>query len=268
MTSLERHASAERQPDWQRAFIEALTQPDAALLGIEAGHQQRLDVYRNNVWASLISALEEAYPVTRQVVGERFFAALAHDHSRQHLPRSPLMMEYGAGLAETLHATLTTLVETRQVSAAQLPFYAVDLARFEAARLVAYHAADAEALVPTQLAGLPPAAVMELRFSAHPAACLLHLEHAVLEIWQRHQHADATLEGLAIARPERILITRPALEVQVTVLCEAAALLLELLLAGQTLADAAARLADAHPEQELGPLLAPLLASGAFRAPT
>ena len=183
MTSLERHASAERQPDWQRAFIEALTKPDAALLGIEAGHQQRLDVYRNNVWASLISALEEAYPVTRQVVGKRFFAALAHDHSRQHLPRSPLMMEYGAGLAETLHTTLTTLVETRQVSAAQLPFYAVDLARFEAARLVAYHAADAEALVPTQLAGLPPEAVMELRFSAHPAACLLHLEHAVLEIW-------------------------------------------------------------------------------------
>ena len=54
---------------------------------------------------------------------------------------------------------------------------------------------------------------MELRFSAHPAACLLHLEHAVLEIWQRHQHAGATLEGLDIARPERILITRPALEV-------------------------------------------------------
>lgn len=256
------------QTDWQRDFIAALMQPDVALPGIEAGHQRRLDVYRNNVRASLISALEDAYPVTRQVVGERFFAALAHDHSRDHLPRSPLMMEYGAGLAETLHATLTTLVEHRQVLAEQLPFYAVDLARFEAARLVAYHAADADALVPSRLADLPPEAVMELRFSAHPAVALLRLEHAVLEIWQRHQQPDATLAGLEITRPQMVLITRPALEVQVTVLSEAAAFLLERLLEGATLAEAATRLADGYPEQELGPLLAPLLASGAFCAPS
>lgn len=252
---------------WQRAFITALEQPDRHLPGIEAAHQGRLDVYRNNVWASLVSALQDAYPVTRQVVGERFFAALAHDHSRRHLPESPLMMEYGAGLAETLHTTLTTLVEHRQASAAQLPFYAVDLARFEAARLTAYHAADAEVLAPARLAQLSPEAVMALTFLPHPAAGLLRLEHAIFEVWQRHQHEGASLEGLDVARPENLLITRPVLEVQVTVLSEAAAWLLDLLLAGESLADAAAMLADVHPEQDLGQLLAPLLASGVFLAP-
>lgn len=249
---------------WQQDFVSALGRPDVWLVGIEAAHQQRLDVYRNNVWASLIAALEEAYPVTRQVVGERFFAALAHDHAHQHLPESPLMMHYGRGLDETLQSTLAILVANGQALAQQLPFYAVDLARLEAARLEAYHAADAEPLAPAELASLAPESLMELRFTAHPAARLLQLDHAVLEIWQRHQQPQATLSGLDVERPQALLITRPVLEVQVLTISAASVVLLKALMRGDTLADAAENLAQQYPEEDLGVLLAPVLSSGAL----
>ncbi|WP_088743209.1 DNA-binding domain-containing protein [Cobetia sp. QF-1] len=259
-------SSAQDLSHWQQAFVAALAEPDTHLPGIESGHQQRLDVYRNNVWASLIAALEEAYPVTRQVLGERFFAALAHDHARQHLPDSPLMMDYGHGLADTLQVTLTTLAESGRATRDRLPFYAVDLAQLEVARREAYHAADARALVPTQLSQLAPEEVMALRFASHPAARLLHLEYCVLDIWQRHQQPQATLAGLDINQPQTLLVTRPAFDVQVLPLSVAGARLLEELIAGEALGDAAATLAEHYPEEDLGLLLAPLLSSGVFIA--
>jgi hypothetical protein len=223
--------------------------------------------YRNNVWASLIAALEEGYPVTRQVLGERFFAALAHDHARQNLPDSPLMMDYGRGLSETLRRTLTQLAESGQAAAENLPFYAVDLASIELGRREAYNAADAQALVPEQLSQLAPEDVMALRLSPHPAARLLTLEHAALDVWLRHQHPEPTLAGIELARVQFLLITRPVLDVQLTELSADGAWLLEALMTGETLEEAAASLLGAYPDAELGQLLAPLLSAGVFMTP-
>src|SRR5919108_3746086 len=57
---------------------------------------RRFAVYRNNVVASLTSALAERFPVVQRLVGEEFFRAMARAYVTQEPPRSPVLLHYGA----------------------------------------------------------------------------------------------------------------------------------------------------------------------------
>lgn len=89
--------------------------------------------YRNNVAVSLGQALGRRFPVIQRLVGDEFFAALARAYLAADPPRSPVLMEWGAGFADFL-AGFRPL--------AGWPFMA-DVARIEWARGLAFHAADA-----------------------------------------------------------------------------------------------------------------------------
>ena len=55
-----------------------------------AERTQRLNVYRNNVFVSLMEALGEIFPVCKQVVGDAFFNAMARQYVDRHPPRSAI----------------------------------------------------------------------------------------------------------------------------------------------------------------------------------
>ncbi|WP_108659840.1 DNA-binding domain-containing protein [Acuticoccus kandeliae] len=206
----------------------------------------RFGVYRNTVLASLCEALASTFKATRRLMGEAFFDAAAADYAAQNRPSSPLLFRYGEAFPDFL-ATLPGL--------APYPFV-VEAARIEAARVAAYHAADAPPLDPAALAAVAPEALAALVFVPHPAARLLMLPDGGVAAWLANQSPPLHPVEAAAA-----LVTRPALAVMVTPLGESEAEFAARLLAGRPLGEAAT-----VDNVDLSAALASLLSIGAFAA--
>lgn len=148
---------------------------------------RRFDVYRNNVAVSLVAALEEGFPVVRQLVGEAFFAAMALVFLRAHPPQGPVLSGYGAAFPTFL---------------AQFPpvahlGYLPDMARLELLLRDSYHAADAVPVAADALAALPVAALLASRTLLAPSLRLLPSRWPVQAIWCAHHDgsADAPMQA-------------------------------------------------------------------------
>jgi hypothetical protein len=242
----------------QAAFAAALVNP---ALPVPAGlvspsgdsDARRFAVYRNNVHVGLVGVLAAKYPVCARLVGADFFTAMARLYVADHKPASPIMQHYGASFA--------TFIEGFDPASA-VPYLA-DMARLEAAWSIAYNAADMVPMSITVLATIDQAALPELRLAAHPAAGLIHSAFPVGSIWSAHQ-----AEGVAV-RPgaEAVLVSRPALEVMVTVIPQADALFLHHLFAGAALGVAAAAATGLSDAFDVGRALVGLCNLGAFAQP-
>lgn len=240
------------------SFAQALLDPDQPLPpGITAAAgadpQRRFNVYRNNVVVSLIDALATTFPVTRELVGDEFFRAVARIHVRHSPPQSRLLAEYGAGFPDFIAG-----FEPAQ----SLPYLA-DVARLEHLRVVAYHAADAVPLTADAFRPLltTPERLLELRFALHPACRWLASPHPVFSLWAAHQGV-LELSEVDLATPESVLVVRPRYEVRVLALAPGANDFLDALSGGASLADASVRAAAAAPEFDLPLQLAGLLEHG------
>ncbi len=148
----------------QSDFARALRDPDLALPTGVASHnsdapRERFAVYRNNVMVGLVGALEARFPATRRIAGEDFFKGAAKLFAATQPPRSPLMMFYG----DEFPAFLADFEPAREVP------YLPGVARLEAARTRAYHAADAKPLTPAALSGGIPDDLAGTRFILHPS---------------------------------------------------------------------------------------------------
>ena len=214
---------------------------------------RRLDVYRNNVVASLVDALAAGFPVTLALVGVEFFRAMARIHAASAPPGSPLMMEYGRAFPDFI-ATFAPAADV---------VYLADVARLERLRVDAYHAADAVPLGADDFRPLlaDPGRLLELRLALHPACRWLRSSHAVFSLWAAHQGA-AELRDIDPARPEAALVIRPDCEVRVLSLPPGGSDFLDVLGNGGTLAEAASRGIAANPVFDLSANLAGLIEHG------
>ncbi|AJY44645.1 DNA-binding domain-containing protein [Martelella endophytica] len=215
--------------------------------------EKRFGVYRNNVAVGLKGALGDIFPVTRDLVGERFFGAMAHEYIEGNPPHSPVLAQYGHGFAD--------FVASFQ-PARDLPYLA-DVARLERAWLDAYHARDAAPLDHQGLAGIDGDALMAMALSPHPAARLLEFESAAVTIFKRIK-AGAGLKGVDPASPERALVTRPFYEVAVQAIDAADFTFLAAIMNGETLARAAETALATNDDFDLAAGFALLLRSGAI----
>jgi hypothetical protein len=82
------------------AFGAALLDPARPVPAGAVGPDRRPDtkrfaVYRNNVVHGLVNALEARFPVTSRLVGKAFFRSMARVYAATHLPRTPLLTQYG-----------------------------------------------------------------------------------------------------------------------------------------------------------------------------
>lgn len=162
--------------------------------------EERLRIYRNNFLIGLGEALKANFPVTMRLLGEDFFAQAARAFVLQAPPARPCLFEYGEGFAEFLE-TLSDL--------AALP-YVAEMARFEFARIGAFHAPVETLLGEAEIARVPPEALADLpmRLAAH--VHLLELRYPVEVLWQAHQAAEPDLAALDMApRPHALLVCRP-----------------------------------------------------------
>ncbi|WP_261405917.1 hypothetical protein [Chenggangzhangella methanolivorans] len=122
----------------------------------------------------------------------------------------------------------------------ELPYLA-DVARLEAARTRAYHAADAEPLGPDAFAALDPAKLDRIAVTLHPSVEIVRSSHPVATIWAMNA-GEAELGPIEDWAPEDAVVVRPALDVVVRRLPPGGAAFLGALGEGMTL-DAAAETA-------------------------
>jgi len=242
----------------QAAFAAALVNPALPVPPGIVSHRgdsdaKRFAVYRNNVHVGLVGVLTAKYPVCARLVGTDFFTAMARLYVADHKPASPIMQLYGADFAAFIE---------RFDPARAVPYLA-DMARMEEAWSIAYNAADMVPMSITALASIDQARLPELRLAAHPAASLIASAHPVGSIWSAHQ-ADGV-----VVRPgaEAVLVSRPALEVMVTVIPQADALFLYHLFEGAALGLAAAAASDLPEAFDVGRALVGLCNLGAFAQP-
>ena len=123
---------------FEAAFAGALLDPKQPIPHDVTAHNavvptRRFAVYRNNVVTGLVKALKSRFPVIEKIVDEEFFAAMARAFVVERPQRTPLLATYGDEFA----AFIAAFEPARELA------YLADVARLEAARTRAYHAADA-----------------------------------------------------------------------------------------------------------------------------
>nr|WP_272214247.1 putative DNA-binding domain-containing protein [Marinicella sp. W31]MDC2878644.1 putative DNA-binding domain-containing protein [Marinicella sp. W31] len=245
-----------------RAFAAALsarpleTAPDGVANPLGGPAIKRFGVYRNNVAVGLKAALADIFPVTRDLVGERFFAAMSGEYIDRAPPHSPVLSEYGHGFADFIAS----------FEPASKLFFLPDVARLERAWLDAYHARDAAPLSPGMLDALPPEELMALALSPHPATHLLHFSSAAAGIFSRVRNGSG-LKDFDPTQPETVLVTRPQFDVAVVSLDRGLARFFDVLVGNGTIGDAAETAMAADPDFDLGTAFSALITTGAFFRP-
>lgn len=217
----------------------------------------RFAVYRNNVVVSLVEALADTFPVTRELVGAPFFDAMARGFVAAQPPRSPVLTEYGDGFP----GFVASFDPARALT------YLPDLARLELARVRAYHAAEAEGLEATVLAAhladqhhLP-----DTRLTLQPSLTVLGSDHAIVSLWTVHQGVGR-IEDVNPARPECALVLRVGDDVLVLSVTRGAAAFVASLRAGSSLGQAAGAAVAREPAFDLANALALLIRHGGITA--
>lgn len=175
----------------------ALDSP-AGLMGPCGGDgSSRFDVYRNNVYSGLISALTSVFPVTRAVVGSSFFQAMTYHFVIRNPPRSAVLLKYGDA-----YPSFIRLFEP----CSSLPYLA-DVASIEWARVRAYHSADERTLEATDLLKVSPALYGDLKFRIHSSVYLVRSQYSAFSIVKSHYEGNETV--ISNTTPEDAMIMRP-----------------------------------------------------------
>lgn len=242
----------------QSGFTAALFDPEADVpAGLRrrpdgSAASRRFDVYRNNVVSSLVSVLEAGFSVTRAMVGDAFFRAMAAEYVRANRPTTAVLFEYGA----TFPAFIAAFPPAQSIASL------ADCAQLEQARREVYHEADARSLDAAALSAVAADELPAARITLHPATRLLALSHPAGTIWQRHQHSEIPdLSGLP-AGGEDVLVFRRGFEVLVQVLAPGQYQFLSALKADATLSEAVQAAMDAYASFDLAAAMAVLLETG------
>ena len=241
----------------QRSFAQALSDPTAALPEAVSAQdtqhrEKRFNIYRNNVFASLIEVLAGRYPAVQKLVGEEFFTATASAFIRAHPPRDPVMILYGHDFPRFLE---------NFEPAATLP-YLGDVARIERAWNTAYYAAEARPLGPQDFAAVAAEDVARLALSLHPSVALLTSPFPARSIWQANLDGD-DLSGLNLcAGGEDTAIVRPLSNVKAVTLPPGAYIFLKALQHGQVLGQAVDAAMTSEPAFDFQANLTGLISNG------
>lgn len=237
-----------------RSFSTALLNPELPVptgWRLSSAANERFNIYRNNVVLGLAAVLEDTFPMTRRLLGEECFAALAVAFVRSSPPRSPVLLEYGGDFPKFL-ADFPTL--------ASFP-YLVDVARLEYAHVLSFNAADTP--VPAvaefkEFADIPDIELADATLTLHPSVQLIRSRYPAYSIWSMqatNEKSDHALTWL----PEDMLVVRIDWRVQTILLQGGSGCFIEALLGGASLSVANEAAAECSTLFSLTDSLAQLL---------
>ncbi len=211
-----------RLADLQAAYRSYLLTGDSAplapaIVADAFDEGERLAIYRNNFLIGLGEALKANFPVTLQLVGRDFFEQAARRFVLAHPPSRPCLFEYGAAFPDYLR-------DLPQLG--PLP-YVAEMARFEFARIAAYHAPSEQFITAGTLANLRPDQLEALPVRRAQHARIVAPDAPILALWTAHQQSEPDLSDIDLAsRPDYLLVCRPGTTLMVQELEEPAALFL------------------------------------------
>jgi len=250
--------------DFQDAFAEALHADPAngavdgrastAIAGLVA--QPGFAVYRNTVMKGCVDALQANYPTVTRLVGEPWLRAAAAVFTREHLPCTPALLDYGAQFADFLEA----------FAPAAALHYLADVARIDRLWTEAHSAADAAPLDATAVRNLAADELAEYALRPHPSArWRWFAAQPIYSIWRANRGGSPpdALRDLAW-HGEGVLLLRPQGAVESFTASAAECAFLDFCGQGCPLGDAALAALEADAGTDLAALLERLLRAGAF----
>ncbi len=91
------------------AYVLAAPGAPAPVALVDSAHNQataaaRFGIYKNNVYAHLIEALEASFPVVKRLVGDDFFRFAARSYIPRHPSRSGALLDFGGSFVEFLES--------------------------------------------------------------------------------------------------------------------------------------------------------------------
>ncbi|WP_371061265.1 putative DNA-binding domain-containing protein [Rhodosalinus sp. 5P4] len=241
-----------RETEFRAALLDpARPAPPGLTDGTGRPAARRFDVYRNNVTASLLEALEVGFPLLAKLLGRAAFRNMALAFLRAHPPEDPRLALYGAALPGFLE----------RFAPLARHGYLPDAARLDLALRRAYHAADAEPIAPDALQALPPDRLMHTRLSLAPAVRVLRSRWPLHAIW-----AFNMVEGAPKPSPgaQDVLVARPGFDPAPHLLPPGGAAFVAALADGAPFGEAHAAAEAAAPGFDLAATLGLLLGAGAI----
>lgn len=216
---------------------------------------ERFGIYKNNVYANLIKALEATYPAVRRLVGDEFFRFAACCYIPDHPPRSGTLLDYGESFIGFL----------RDFGPAASVPYLADVARLEWLYLRAYHAPEQSP--PKGDGFLPPSSAERnaMRLALHPSAGLMTSPYAVSRIWEVNVQDSEVGETEIPAESEFLLVIRPGAQVEVRRLSPGAFAMVRAIELGDTLGEAMAAGCSVDEKFESERYLQALIAGETFQ---
>ncbi|GIU25576.1 DNA-binding domain-containing protein [Shewanella sp. MBTL60-007] len=230
-----------RLAQWQSAFIHALKphgNGEALVQLVNEREQNRVEIYRNNAFQALLSALKLVFPVCQAVVGETCFTQLVRGYEQQHPLSNSNLNRYGRHFPQWLAHELS------QHEAFKDLLYLPELAQLEWLLNQSYYAMDLDGFMQPPncrlelLATLDEQAQQQAALLLRPDLALLSCHYPVQNVWNRHnaQLNSAEVIGSGISY---LVIHREGFKAQFSVIDKALMQLLSAIFAGQTLAQMA-----------------------------
>lgn len=220
-----------------------------------ADPRARVNVYRNNTYASLTAALLAVFPVTVRLVDERFFRYAAHQFIASFPPNEPRLSRFGEKFPDFLR---------KLASLRAMPFVA-ETARLEWLIAVALDRPVMPCLPLSSLDWLD--APERASFRLQPSALATISRWPVFSIWTAHQYeAEPDLGFVRSGRSERIVLWRSGPNIRMVRTDAGRFRFLRSIAAGASLERAASRALAIDPLFDLATALAQLFGDGLVTA--
>ncbi|WP_100186198.1 HvfC/BufC N-terminal domain-containing protein [Marinomonas sp. BSi20584] len=193
--------------------------------------EARFNVYRNNVYVSLIDALADIFPVTQMLVGEDFFRAMAREYVPLNPPKTPIISDYGDNFSDFVR---------HFEPAKSLPFLG-DLAMLEFSLLSLTNAQEYDTLEHKQISAAFNNASdpTTLRLLLPPTTQILVSPFAIGSIYLAHQgNGSHSLADITIDKSEYLLLSKSHLYAELHIICHAEAVFIKHLMQAKPLGEA------------------------------
>ena len=214
---------------------------------------RRFNVYRNNVYSSLIDVVQARFPVVRDWSGTSFSAPWRGSMSSRSRRARPCC----CAMAKAFPTFVAGFAPAGSVP------YLADMAALEWAWHAAYHAADAAPVPLEELASVADHAggvVLKL----HPSLGLVTSAYPIVTIYELHEEGNEPPQTKLEAQGEDALVLRPHLEVEIRRLPTGAVIFIETIRDGGSIGEAVEAALTIVPDFDLEANLAGLMTSGAI----
>ncbi|MCF8496494.1 MAG: DNA-binding domain-containing protein [Alphaproteobacteria bacterium] len=222
--------------------------------------EERLKVYRGNIVGGLTEKMLSVFPVLDKLVGTEFLRGMACSFVLAHPPARGCLNLYGAGFDTFI----------RNFPPARSLSYLPDVAAFEIALNMAYHASDEEVFTLQDLALIPSWALGDALWDLRSSAALVRStfplrairDYCLNEVKNKPETLNLNQGGV------RLMVYRPALEVLIVDLAEAEYELLNHLAQRLSLGEAVQKVLQEHGDFDLSAFLKRHMMLGTFKKET